>query len=105
MRRRRQPPGHSPDHPATTDRKLWMVCRDKGGYEAGVAYWNDGSAQCHWFHALKGLRGLDWGVCTKPHAPRAGLLTFEPMGCQLYEFQCHPTGINPQDDRETGRRR
>lgn len=40
---------------------------------------------CRWFHVLAGMRGQDWGVCANPKSPRAGLLTFEHMGCPKYE--------------------
>jgi hypothetical protein len=34
---------------------------------------------------LDGTHGMDWGVCTEPQSPRAGLLTFEHMGCPHFE--------------------
>jgi|SRR5580700_3771393 hypothetical protein len=40
---------------------------------------------CRWFHVLAGMRGQDWGVCANPKGPRAGLLTFEHMGCPQYQ--------------------
>jgi hypothetical protein len=45
----------------------------------------DCSSNCRWFHKVAGMRGLDWGVCANPKSPRAGLLTFEHMGCPRYE--------------------
>ncbi len=45
----------------------------------------DCSCGCRWFHKLAGTRGMDWGVCANPKSPRAGLLTFEHMGCAKYE--------------------
>lgn len=46
----------------------------------------DCSCNCRWFHKLEGMRELDWGVCANPESPRAGLLTFEHMGCPQYEW-------------------
>jgi hypothetical protein len=71
------------DEPTTTHQQLWNVCRDKEAYESGLAYHYDCSAQCYWYHELLGQRGQDWGICTNPKSPRAGLPTFEHMGCQL----------------------
>jgi hypothetical protein len=28
----------------------------------------------------------DWGVCSNPRSPRAGLLTFEHQGCHEFEY-------------------
>jgi hypothetical protein len=60
-----------------TDFKPWGK-RENGG--------DDCSCNCRWFHLLAGTRGEDWGVCANPQSPRAGLLTFEHMGCRLYEW-------------------
>ena len=46
----------------------------------------DCSCNCRWFHKVAGMQGLDWGVCANPKSPRAGLLTFEHMGCPEYEW-------------------
>ena len=46
----------------------------------------DCSCNCRWFHKVAGMQGLDWGVCANPKSPRAGLLTFEHMGCPQYEW-------------------
>jgi hypothetical protein len=99
MRRRKN---HG-DYPTTTHQQCWNVCRDKEEYESGVAYYSDCSADCYWFHKLEGERGYDWGVCINPASPRAGLLTFEHMGCQFYTSTWHPMGINHKYDRKTGR--
>jgi hypothetical protein len=48
--------------------------------------WQDCSCGCRWFHILAGTRGQDWGVCANPKSPRAGLLTFEHMGCPQYKW-------------------
>jgi len=45
----------------------------------------DCSCGCKYFHPLTGERGNDWGICTNSKSPRAGLLTFEHMGCQQFE--------------------
>lgn len=37
----------------------------------------DCSCGCRWAAWLGGSLGTDWCVCTKPGAPRQGLLTFE----------------------------
>jgi hypothetical protein len=47
----------------------------------------DCSCGCKFFHELEGSRGMDWGVCGNPKSPRAGLLTFEHMGCKFFEEQ------------------
>jgi hypothetical protein len=88
------------DEPTTTHQQLWNVCRDKEAYESGLAYHYDCSAQCYWYHELLGQRGQDWGICTNPKSPRAGLPTFEHMGCQYYESSFHPMGFNLTYQRE-----
>lgn len=45
----------------------------------------DCSCGCRHFQELSGLAGMDWGVCSNPKSPRAGMLTFEHMGCPNYE--------------------
>ena len=47
----------------------------------------DCSCGCKHFHPLVGERGSDWGVCTNAKSPRAGLLTFEHMGCKKFESE------------------
>lgn len=42
-----------------------------------VKTYPDCSMGCRWAAWLRGDLGLDWCVCAKPDAPRAGLLTFE----------------------------
>lgn len=44
----------------------------------------DCSCGCKFFLSLSPPHGADWGVCCKPGAPRAGLLTWEHqtgLGC------------------------
>lgn len=44
----------------------------------------DCSCDCRWFAPLKD-QPYDYGVCTNPASPRAGLLTFEHQGCYNHE--------------------
>ena len=46
---------------------------------------DDCSCGCRHFLTLPGRLGEDWGVCTNPDSPRAGLLTFEHQGCPNVE--------------------
>ena len=65
----------------------------------------DCSCGCRHFVTLAGKLGNDWGVCANPKSPRAGLLTFEHMGCKEFEEEeeGHPEieavipGIEPVD--------
>jgi hypothetical protein len=53
----------------------------------------DCSGGCIWAAWLSGELGSDWCVCTKPDAPRTGLLTFEHQagkGC----FEAKGGGTN-----------
>lgn len=45
----------------------------------------DCSCGCRHYVLLEGKEGSDWGVCTNPRSPRAGLLTFEHQGCEFFE--------------------
>ena len=45
----------------------------------------DCSCGCRYFLPLEGEFRYDWGVCVNPKSPRAGLLTFEHMGCKEFE--------------------
>jgi hypothetical protein len=45
----------------------------------------DCSCSCKHFLKLAGPLGNDWGVCASLQSPRAGLLTFEHMGCRSFE--------------------
>jgi hypothetical protein len=42
----------------------------------------DCSCGCKYFQYLQG--NADWGVCCNPKSPRAGMLTFEHMGCKHF---------------------
>jgi hypothetical protein len=66
---------------------------DYADYGGEVERWADGdnypdcSCGCKYFLPLDGELAYDWGVCGKPGAPRAGLLTFEHQtgrGCFEY---------------------
>jgi hypothetical protein len=46
----------------------------------------DCSCGCLHFRGLEGLLGSDWGVCSNPKSPRAGMLTFEHQGCREFEY-------------------
>lgn len=78
----------------TDHERLLSICRrlptDYTDYGGEVLRWADDddypdcSRGCRWAGWLRGSLGSDWCVCTKPGAPRAGLLTFEHMtgrGC------------------------
>jgi hypothetical protein len=41
----------------------------------------DCSCNCRFFTRLDGSAGIDWGVCLNPHSIRAGLLTYQSLGC------------------------
>lgn len=60
-----------------TDFEPW----DARGRGMGV----DCSCGCQWMHPLSGTLETDWGVCTNPRSPCVGLLTFEHMGCEMFE--------------------
>lgn len=45
----------------------------------------DCSCGCRHFLLLEWPLGADWGVCSNPRSPRAGLLTFEHQGCREFE--------------------
>jgi hypothetical protein len=70
------------------DDHLWTVLKrlpsDYADYGGQVERWADAetnypdcSSGCPWFEPLDGDKGMDWGVCAKPGAPRQGLLTWE----------------------------
>lgn len=56
----------------------------------------DCSCGCKHFLELAGTLGYDWGVCSNGQSPRAGLLTFEHMGCRFFE-----EGEEPDQPEET----
>ena len=71
--------------------QLWKVCKYKGAYlkHGGPGRFgkSDCSCGCKYFHELEGDNGMDWGVCFNPKSPRAGLLTFEHMGCKYFKLK------------------
>ncbi len=84
--------------PADTNRlheKLHLVLvRDAKDYGpwGDVERWSDPdaaypdcSADCKHAAWLEGAAGSDWCVCTNPKSHRAGLLTFEHQGCQMFD--------------------
>lgn len=72
-----------------THEQFWKVCRDTKAYWDGTDTYDhekpDCSCGCRWFHEVQGPRAGDWGVCFCPESPRAGLLTFEHMGCSCWK--------------------
>ncbi len=63
---------------------LTVLPTDYGDYGGDITRWGkldeaypDCSCGCRWNAPLEGLLGMDWGVCVKKGAPRAGLLTWE----------------------------
>lgn len=62
---------------------LKKVCRNWQDYMKGKmgvdAYGSDCSCGCKYFIELQDSG--DWGVCYNPESQRAGLLTWEHMGC------------------------
>ena len=77
--------------------RLWAVCPIKGPYESGhdtnEHYKPDCSVGCIWFESLQAI--ADWGVCSCPFSPRAGLLTFEHQGCA--EFKAKRSRRSPRE--------
>ncbi len=73
-----------------THLQLWDVCRDQEAYRTGADTDNhnkpDCSSGCIHFHPLEGDVGMDWGVCCQSKSNRAGLLTFEHMGCEYFQL-------------------
>lgn len=82
--------------------KLWAACirldTDYIDYGGKVERWSDPSQSypdcssgCKWFIPLHDFEteswDPDWGVCSKPGAPRQGLLTWEHQaGYNCYEY-------------------
>jgi len=68
--------------------ELWAVVKrlptDYTDYGGTIERWADEhasypdcSAGCRWAVKLEPPLGFDWVVCSKPNAPRSGLLTWE----------------------------
>jgi len=78
---------------------LWQVLKrlptDYFDYGGEIKRWEDPnkdypdcSGGCKHFCPLEDELGYDWGVCSNPNSPRAGLLTWEHqagVGCFEYE--------------------
>jgi hypothetical protein len=54
----------------------------------------DCSCGCKFFVPLEGKLGYDWGVCANTESARAGLLTWEHMGCK--QFVAAPEEVSSQ---------
>jgi len=74
-----------------THEQLWQITKklpsdfEPYGQRNRETEWGpDCSCGCAHFHPLEGKEGADWGVCSNDKSPRAGLLTFEHMGCALF---------------------
>jgi hypothetical protein len=76
-------------------KRLLQVVRDQDAH-SWVANHElpDCSCGCKWFVELAGEVGLDWGVCSCPKSPRAGLLTFEHQGCKEFKYD---ESLNDED--------
>ena len=79
------------DAPNTPHEHLWTLVQQLpsdfvpwGKRDRDADYGPDCSCGCRHFHPLAGERGFDWGVCTNPSSPRAGLLIFEHKGCKAF---------------------
>jgi hypothetical protein len=75
-----------------THEELWRIVKKLpsdfepyGQRNRDTDYGPDCSCGCIHFVKLEGALGFDWGVCANPRSPRAGLLTFEHMGCKEFE--------------------
>ena len=77
-----------------THEELWRIIKKLpsdfepyGQRNRDADYGPDCSCGCRHFVKLAGDLGNDWGVCANRKSPRAGLLTFEHMGCKEFEEQ------------------
>lgn len=80
--------------PMATHEELWRIVKQLptdfepwGERDRDAVYGPDCSCGCIHFVKLEGKLGFDWGVCANPKSPRAGLLTFEHMGCKEFESE------------------
>ena len=70
--------------------QLWVVAKklptdfEPWGKRSDDERGADCSCGCRHFLPCEKV-GADWGVCANPKSPRAGLLTFEHMGCKEFE--------------------
>jgi len=72
--------------------RLWQLTKklptdfEPYGKRNRITDWGpDCSCDCKWYLPLEGAIGMDWGVCSNPDSPRAGLLTFEHQGCKMFK--------------------
>ena len=79
------PRGATHEHLWTLVQKLPTDFSPYGQRDRDADWGPDCSCGCKYFHPLAGERGFDWGVCTNSKSPRAGMLTFEHMGCKEFE--------------------
>ena len=67
--------------------ELWQIVRrldtDYEPFGKAEREGPDCSSGCRHFIKLAGDVGNDWGVCSNPESPRAGLLTFEHQGWRI----------------------
>jgi hypothetical protein len=80
---------------------LKILPTDYEEYGGEVKRWADSqkdypdcSRGCKHFVKLEGDLGYDWGVCSNPSSPRAGMLTWE-----------HQTGVNCFEKEDEGTER
>jgi hypothetical protein len=70
------------------EKLLKVVRRLQTDYEPYGTVSRDGesdcSCGCRHFAKLAHEVGNDWGICSNPESPRAGLLTFEHQGCAAF---------------------
>jgi hypothetical protein len=70
------------------EKLLKVVRRLQTDYEPYGTVSRDGesdcSCGCRHFAKLAHEVGSDWGICSNPESPRAGLLTFEHQGCAAF---------------------
>ena len=74
---------------------LKILPSDYADYGGQIKRWEhenkdypDCSCGCKYFVPLNGALGYDWGVCSNPKSPRAGLLTWEHQAgidCFVYD--------------------
>lgn len=82
-----------PTDPNTLHERLWQLARklpsdfEPYGQRPDEERGADCSCGCIHFLPLEGVVGYDWGVCANQASPRAGLLTFEHMGCKQFEAE------------------
>jgi hypothetical protein len=56
---------------------------------------NELCMMCQYYVPLKGLLGLDWGVCSNTHSRFDGRVMLEEDGCEQYSFAEDAPELNP----------